>query len=108
MRRRAAFISLVIFVSSCIAMAQQWEVRGASGFGVYHNASVTDATGSAVAGFATELAGGLVIGENLYRRLGGEFRYTYRDGDLKLQSAGQEASMEGRSHAVHYDFLYHA
>jgi len=39
---------------------------------------------------------------------GGEFRYTFRDGDLRLKTGGQEASMEGRSHALHYDVLIHA
>jgi hypothetical protein len=108
MRRRVVLLSIGFgLISSFAAMAQHWEVGGAGGVGIYRNASVTNATGSAVAGFATQAAGGIVIGENLYRHLGGEFRYTYGAGDLKLESGGQEATMGGRSHAIHYDFLVH-
>ena len=90
-------------------MAQtNWEVGGAGGGGVYRNASVTGTAGSADVGFASQWAGGVVIGEDLYRRLSGEFRYTFRDGDLKLKTGGQEATMEGRAHALHYDLVLHA
>ena len=97
---------VLIFSSACLA--QHWEVGGAGGAGVYRNASVTGGAGSADIGFSTQWAAGVVIGENLYRRLGGEFRYTYRAGDLRLKNGGQEATMEGRAHALHYDLLLHA
>jgi len=101
--------SLGLFlVLSYSCVAQNWEIGGAGGTGIYRNASVANPAGSAEIGFATQWAGGVVIGENLYRRLGGEFRYTFRDGDLRLQNGGQEASMEGRAHALHYDLLMHA
>lgn len=109
MRRRAALLALVLlFLIAFPARTQQWEIGGAGGYGVYRKASVTASAGSADVGFANQAAGGLVIGENLYRRIGGEFRYTYRGGDLKATSGGQEATLGGRAHAIHYDFLFHA
>jgi hypothetical protein len=97
-----------ILASSFVGRAEQWEVGIAGGVGKYRNASVTTPAGTAEVGFATQFAAGMIIGENLYRRLGGEFRYTYRDGDLLVRSGGQEASFDGRAHAIHYDLLYHA
>ena len=106
---RVAVLSLgLTLVYSSAGMAQPWELGGVVGFGAYRNASATNATGSAQAGPATEIAAGIVIGEDRYRHLGGEFRYTFRDGDLRLKSGGQEAAMEGRAHAIHYDLLIHA
>ena len=108
MCRRKGLISLgFTLIFAFAGRAQQWEVGGAGGLGKYHNASVTSPAGTAGIGFATQAGGGLVIGENLYRWIGGEFRYTYRDGDLTVKSGGQEGSLEGRAHAIHYDMLFH-
>jgi hypothetical protein len=93
---------------SLAGRAEQWEVGGAGGFGNYRAASVTSPAGTAEIGFSTQFAAGVVIGENLYRWIGGEFRYTYRENDPRVKSGGQEASLDGRAHALHYDFLFHA
>ncbi len=39
-------------------------------------------------------------------RLGGELRYDYMPGDLKVSSGGNEATFAGRSHAIHYDAMF--
>jgi len=109
MRRSVVVFSVGLTLIFCAAgTAAEWEIGGAGGVGVYHSASVTNATGSADLGFATAAAGCVVIGENLYEHISGEFRWTYRVDDLKLKSGGQEATMDGRSHALHYDFLFQA
>jgi hypothetical protein len=116
MFRRATLFSVSsMFVLSFAVRAQmlnvfprEFEVGGAGGFGVNRYASVTGPAGTASIGFGTQAAGGVVIGENLYRWIGGEVRYTYRDGDLNVRSGGQEGSLQGHSHAIHYDFLFHA
>src|SRR5689334_13971988 len=97
-----------LFFSFSSCLAQTWELGGAAGAGVYRNATVSATPGSANIGFSTQAAAGVVIGENLYRHLGGEFRYTFRGGDLRLQAGGREVRMDGRAHAVHYDLLLHA
>lgn len=98
-------ISLAV-ASSCLA--QEWEVGGAAGFGIYRNATVRNGSGSASAGFDNGFAAGVVIGQDLYDHFSGEVRYTFRDGDLKLSQSGQKAVMNGDSHAIHYDVLLHA
>src|ERR1051325_9427458 len=87
---------------------REFEVGGAGGFGVYRYANVSGPAGTASIGFSSQVSGGAVVGENLYRWIGGELRYTYRDGDLNVKSGGQEGSLQGRAHAIHYDFLVHA
>lgn len=88
-------------------LAQEWEVGAAGGFGAYRNASISAPAGSAGAGFDNRFAAGVVIGQDLYQHFSGEVRYTFRDGDLKLSQGGQKVNMDGNSHAIHYDMLFH-
>lgn len=48
---------------------------------------------------------GAVVGEDLYEHVGGEFRYTYQDGDPFLAARGTQVNTQGQSHAFHYDLL---
>ncbi len=87
--------------------AQQWELGGAGGVGVYTNKTVTRGSASATAGFKTGAAFGAFVAQNIYEHLGGEFRYTFQFDDLKVSSGSQEATFSGLSHAVHYDLLFY-
>ena len=93
---------------SAACLAQDWEVGLFAGYGTTRDTNITNAAGTAKAGFESQAAAGLVVGEDLYRLLGGEFRYTFRAGDLKLESRGTRATREGMSHSFHYDLLLHA
>ncbi len=94
--------------SLCMAQEHEWEVGGAVGFGIVRNATIADPSGSASAGIDNGFAGGAVIGQDLYGHLGGELRYTFRNDSLLLTSSGQKVSMNGDSHLIHYDLLFHA
>jgi hypothetical protein len=115
-RRATLFLLSSLFVFSSAAKAdhmldifpREFEIGGAGGFSIYRSASVTSPVGTASIGFESEPAGGVVIGENLYRFIGGEFRYMYCDGDLNVKEGGLKGTLEGHSHAIHYDFLFHA
>jgi hypothetical protein len=89
-------------------MAQEWEAGGAIGFGIMKNATINNPTGSVTAGFDNRFAAGAVIGQDLYQHISGELRYTFRDNDLVLNSGAQKINMDGDSHLVHYDLLFHA
>jgi hypothetical protein len=104
--RAVRSLSLVFFlVCSTACLAQQWQLGAAGGFGFYHDASVTNGSGSAQIGFATQVAAGVVVTDDVYRYIGGEFRYTYRNGSLRLKARGQEANMDGDAHAFTYELL---
>jgi hypothetical protein len=90
-----------------LAQKPQWELGGAAGFGFIHDATVSNPSGSATAGFDNRFAIGALAGQDLYQHLSGEVRYVFRDGDLVLKS-GQKVNMDGDSHLIHYDLLLHA
>ena len=104
-----SIIKLLVLASACGAacLAQVWGVGGAGGGGFLPGLSATGPAGSATAGFAPGFALGAVAGQSLYHQLSGELRYTYQRSDLKLSSAGSQATFGGDSHAIHYDLLWH-
>ena len=104
------FIRLLIPLTalSCLLSAQSWEVGASGGYGVYRNASVTSGTQSGSAGFNSGIAFGGVLGNEMNRYVGGEVRYTFRGGDLKVSAGSTKATAAAQSHAVHYDVLIHA
>ena len=83
----------------------KWEIGGLAGGSFYNSASVSGPTGSGDAGIKNGLALGAYLGGDMYKFLGGELRYEYLPGDLKVSGGGAEATFSGRAHAIHYDFL---
>lgn len=106
---RLITIFSVIFGISLVPLcvAQEWEVGGAAGFGIIKNASIDNSSGSVTAGFNNQFAASAAVGQDLYEHFSGELRYTYRDDDLVIRSGGQKVNMNGDSHLVHYDTLFH-
>lgn len=89
------------------AAAQNWELGGAVGGSFNTSNSVQSSSGSASAGIANGITGSAWLGNNSGSALGGEFRYDYSTGSLKLSSGGSSTQFSGRAQAFHYDFLYH-
>ena len=87
---------------------QKWEVGGSAGYGLYRNVSVSGPATSGKTGFESGYAAGGVFGNDLYRFVGGELRYTFRSDDLRVSSGSSKATFGGQSHAFHYDALFHA
>jgi hypothetical protein len=108
MRSIAGHILVVFIALAPGCLAQHWEIGGAGGYGFPRDQTVTNAGGSAKAGFKPNAAVSAIAGQNLYRRLSGEMRYTYRFGDLKVSGGGEEATFAAQTHAIHYDLLFHA
>ncbi len=91
-------------VPACLA--QKWEIGVLGGGNIYNSASVTSPAGSGNVGFKSGPAVGAYVGNDM-GKFGGELRYEYLPGDLKVSSGGDTASFSGAAHAIHYDFLYH-
>jgi opacity protein-like surface antigen len=87
--------------------APRWEIGGLGGGGFYSSASVSGPAGSGDVGIKNSVAVGAYFGSDMYKRLGGELRYEFLPGDLKVSSGGSEATFSGQAHAIHYDFLFH-
>ena len=105
---RRWLVSLTLAAGSLCFGQSSWSIGAAGGFGFYHDATITNAAGSANAGFGPRFAAGGVLGEDVSEHFGGELRYSYRDGDSELKFHGQEANLDAASHAVHLDFLAYA
>jgi hypothetical protein len=103
MRQLIVLAALLTACSGCFG--QSWSLGLAGGFGVYHDATLTNAAGSADAGFGPRFAAGAVLGEDVGEHFGGELRYTFRDGDSELRFNGREANLDAGAHVIHFDFL---
>jgi hypothetical protein len=90
-------------VGACFG--QSWELGVAGGFGFYHDATIQNPPASARVGFQSGPVASAELGQDIGQYIGGELRYTYLAGDARLRSGGQEATLGGDAHAVHYDVL---
>lgn len=105
---RGAGVAVVALAACAAASAGQWEIGGGAGYGWYRKASVYAPAGKAQAGIRSRFALTFVAGDDMYRYWGGEVRYTYQDGDPFIEAGGQQANVQGQSHAFHYDVLIYA
>ena len=105
-RQLLAFVALLTFSSA--GFAQKWEFGGLGGWGSYRNRPVTGGTGNAEAGFDSGVAAGVFVGNNMYRYVGGEVRYTFQQNNLQVSSGSTKFNFTGRAHAIHYDIVFHA
>jgi hypothetical protein len=90
------------------AFAQKWEVGVGGGGGFYTsqtfaNPVAGDADGKLASGFA--VSGWL--DNNIGEVLGGELRYDFQTGDLKLSSSGANVGFAAKTNAIHYDLVVH-
>ena len=100
-------ILVVCALTATAALAQKWEFGGGVGGGFYTSRDVTAPGGSASAKIQSNLAGSAWLGNIGRGRWGGELRYDYQMGDLKLSQGSTDAVFAARSHAMHYDVVYH-
>jgi len=98
---------LATAVAAPAAFAQKWEVGLGAGGSFLTSETITNPAGNADAtrdpGLAVSAWLDNTIGSGLF---GGELRYDYERGDLKLSSGGTTVKFGSQSNAVHYDFLY--
>jgi outer membrane protein W len=99
------FLALAILTPA--AFAQKWEVGFGAGGSFLTSETVTNPAGNANAtrdpGLALSAWLDNSIGSGV---IGGELRYDYEMGDLKLSSGGTTVKFASRSSAIHYDFVY--
>ena len=102
---RLNLLAGLVCTGACFA--KHYEIGGAIGYGVYHNGSIISPGGTADAGIRNRFAAGAVFGEDLYEHFSGEVRYLYHDGDPFLSAGSAKGNVQGQSHALHYDVLFH-
>jgi outer membrane protein W len=90
------------------ALAQKWEFGLGAGAGFNTSKDATRPTEKANAKIKTGLAAGAWLSNNTSARWGGEIRYAYQSGQLQLKQGSTQATFAAESHAMHYDFQWHA
>jgi hypothetical protein len=87
--------------------AQPYEIGGSVGYGFYRDGTIYSPGAHTRAGIRDRFAAGFVVGEDLYDYISGEVRYLYHDGHPFLSGAGIRTDIQGQSHAIHYNLLFH-
>ncbi len=106
MRKLTGCLFALALSGACFA--QQWELGGAGGIGIYKNLTVSRGSGEVTAGFKPGMIFSGYASQNLYEHLGGQFRYTQGFSKLKLSGNGTDTDFSARTHAFHYDLLFFA
>lgn len=101
-------VALLLIPLPCMLLAQNWEVGGSAGYNLSHDVKVTNGTASGSTGFASGVAFGALLGNQINRLVGGEARYTYQSDDMQVSSGSTKAKAGAWSSALHYDVLIHA
>jgi hypothetical protein len=104
---RRTLLVAAFFTGACLGQDQPYELGGSIGYGFYRHATVFSPDGDATAGIKNRFVAGMVFTEDLYQYLSGEVRYLYQDGDPYLSAGGVRAYVQGQSHALNYDLLFH-
>ena len=96
---------LVLLASAPAAFAQKWEVGFGGGGSFLTSQTITNPAGNADAGRNAAFALSAWLDNNSNGLVGGEMRYDYEHGDLKLSSGGTTYTFGSMSNAVHYDVV---
>ena len=99
------FVVIILFAEA--AFGQQYEVGANIGYGFYRNGSIYSASGTAQAGIRNRFATGIILGDEFSDYVSAEFDYLYHDGHPFLQAPGVKADIQGQSHALTVDLLFH-
>ena len=98
---------LVGIVFTMAAFGQQYEIGADIGYGFYRNGSIYSAAESAQAGMRNRFASGIDLGYEFSDYVSGQFCYLYHDGHPFLQAPGVKADIQGQSHALTMELLFH-
>jgi opacity protein-like surface antigen len=97
----------VVIVLAAAAFGQQREIGADIGYGVYRNGTIYSATESVQAGIRNRFAAGIDLGYEFSNYVSGQFCYLYHDGHPFLQGGGVKTDIQGQSHALTLELLFH-
>jgi opacity protein-like surface antigen len=107
MLRAAAMGAAVAAFLVSAAFAQRYELDANAGYGFYRNGTIYSSTGTAQAGIRNRFAAGIVAGDDFSEYVSAEFRYLYHDGHPFLAAPGVKTDIQGQSHALTMELLFH-
>ena len=106
--KRLWLLGAALALAGPAAQAQKYDFSAMGGGSFNFTKDITNPRGTAKGGFENGWGASVALGQNMYRYVGGEVRYTFQKHDMKLESSSGKATFGAESHAVHYDLLIHA
>jgi opacity protein-like surface antigen len=98
---------VVLALLAVSAFGQTREIGADFGYGFYRNGSIYSDAGTAQAGIRNRFAAGIMLGYEFSRYVSVEFQYLYQDGHPFLVAPGVKSDIQGQSHALTCDLLFH-
>src|SRR5215472_588867 len=89
------------------AFAQTYQVGANIGYGFYRNGTIYSSTESVTAGIRNRFAAGIDLGYQFSNYVSGQFSYLYHDGHPFLEGMGVKTDIQGQSHALTLEALFH-
>ena len=100
-------VALLLVSTASGQQLSQVEIGAQIGYGFYRNGSIFSSQGTAEAGIRNRFAAGIVLGYDFQEYVSFEFRYLYHDGHPFLQAPGVKVDIQGQSHALTGEALFH-
>ena len=101
-------IGIAVLFACAVPGFSQWELGLLGGGSFRRDLSVANESREGTLKFRPGAVWGAYGGLTQHGYLGGEAHYLFEQGTMRLESAGGEATMSGRAHLAHFDFLIHA
>lgn len=98
---------LLPFFFTLSAVGQTYAIGANIGYGFYNNGTIHSSTESVEAGIRNRFAGGIDLGWEFSKYVSAQFDYLYHDGHPFLQGAGTKTDIQGQSHALTVEGLFH-
>ena len=89
---------------SCFA---QYELGAFYGYGIYNSGTIFSSAGTVQAGIRNRFVAGAVLGDDKWDYVSAEIRYIFHDGHPYLKYKGTTTDIQGQSHTITYDLLFH-
>ena len=86
---------------------QQYQVGADFGYGFYRDGTIYSSAGTAQAGIRNRFAAGIDLGDEFSNYVSVQFSYLYHDGHPYLQAPGVKVDIQGQSHALTLEMLFH-
>lgn len=97
----------IAIVFAVAGLGQQREIGADIGYGWYRNGTIYSANESAQVGIRNRFAAGIDLGYELSEYVTAQFSYLFHDGHPFLQGLGVKTDIQGQSHALTIEAIFH-
>jgi len=109
LRTPRPYCACVLLLSGFCAAngAQNWEAGFGGGGSLYLDRTLTAGNRTGQVGFDPGFYGSGWLGQDLFRYIGGEIRYSFLWNKMKVEASGSKITAGAQAHSFHYDVHFH-